>query len=73
MLIDFKQITTLCLITLCPEKQVIWTYQIFLYSFHLLSKSVVFTDIFEEFYIFAVILDPFQTSFLAPYILNTLC
>ena len=34
---------------------------------------VVFVDVFEEFYIFAFIMDPFQTSFLAPCILNTPC
>ena len=28
---------------------------------------------FEELNIFAVIMDPFQTLFLAPYILNTPC
>ena len=27
---------------------------------------VVFADVFEEYYIFAIIMDPFQTSFLAP-------
>ena len=32
-----------------------------------------FADGFEEFYIFAVIKDPFQASFLAPCILNTPC
>ena len=32
---------------------------------------VVLSEVFEEFYIFVVIMDPFQTSFLAPYILNT--
>ena len=32
-----------------------------------------FYQLFEELYIFAVIMDPFQTSFLAPYILNTPC
>ena len=35
-----------------------WTFKVIM---------VVFTDIFEEFYIFAVIIDPFQTSFLALY------
>ena len=30
----------------------------------------VFPDVFDEFYIFAVIMGPFQTSFLEPYILN---
>ena len=34
---------------------------------------VVFADFFEESYIFAVIMDPFQMSILAPYILNTTC
>ena len=29
-----------------------------------------FSDVLEELYIFAVITEPFQTSFLAPYILN---
>ena len=32
-----------------------------------------FADVFEDFYIFAVMKDPFQTSFLVPYILNTPC
>ena len=30
-------------------------------------------DVFEEYYIFAIIMDLFQTSFLAPCILNTPC
>ena len=34
---------------------------------------VVFADVFEEYYIFAIIMDPFQTSFLAPCIINTPC
>ena len=34
---------------------------------------VVFADVFEELYIFSIIMDPFHTSFLAPYILNTPC
>ena len=34
---------------------------------------VVFADIFEEFYIFAIIIDTFQMSFLAPYNLKTVC
>ena len=29
---------------------------------------VVFADVFEEYYIFAIIMDPFQTSFLAPFL-----
>ena len=32
-----------------------------------------FYQLFEELYIFAVIMDPFQTSFLAPYVLRTPC
>ena len=32
-----------------------------------------FFDVLEENYIFAVIVDPYQTSFLAPYILRILC
>ena len=44
----------------------------------LLSSSfkvtlVVFADVFEEFLIFAVIMDLFRTSLLAPYILNSVC
>ena len=34
---------------------------------------VVFADVFEEYYIFAIVMDPFQTSCLAPCILNTPC
>ena len=34
---------------------------------------VFFADVFEEFYIIAVIMDPIQTSVLAPDSLNTLC
>ena len=34
---------------------------------------VLFADVFEEFFIFAVIMDPFRTSLLAPYILNIVC
>ena len=33
----------------------------------------IFPDVLGEIYIFAVIMDPFQTSFLTSYILNTLC
>ena len=53
-----------------------WTYLIFLYSYHVLSKSLymeVFSEVFEEFYIFAVIMDPFRTSLLAPCVLNIFC
>ena len=32
-----------------------------------------FADGFEEYYIFAGIMDPFQTSLLAPYVLKILC
>ena len=34
---------------------------------------VVFADVLKEFFIFAVIMDPFRTSHLAPDILNTPC
>ena len=62
----------LCQRTLCNGKQVIWTYLILLYSYHELSNSLcmLFSDVLEKLYIFAVITEPFQTSFLAPYILN---
>ena len=38
-------------------------------------KVIMFfiSDVLEESYIFAVLMDPFQTSYLAPYILNTPC
>ena len=32
---------------------------------------VVLSEVFEEFYVFGVIMEPFQTSFLALKILNT--
>ena len=34
---------------------------------------VVFADVFEEFFILAVIMDLFRTLLLAPYILNIVC
>ena len=34
---------------------------------------VVFADVFEEYYIVAIIMDPFHTSFLATYILDIPC
>ena len=75
MLIDFKHISLLCLVsTLCHEKQVIWKHQIFLYSYHFFEIHFgSFWRIFEGFYNFAVIMDSFQTSFSEPYILNTPC
>ena len=65
----------LCPSTLYYEKQAIWTYLIHPFSYHVLSKSLClgFFDVLEEFYNFAVIMDPFQTSILAPlYLKNSL-
>lgn len=68
MLIAFKYTSSLCISTLCHEKQVIWAYYSFLCTYHVLSKSLVFVDIFEESYMFAVIMDPFPFPlFLATY------
>ena len=47
-----------------------WTYLIFLNS---KVSLVVIADVFEEFLIFAVMMDLFRTSLLAPYILNSVC
>ena len=55
--------------TLCYEKpmknQVIWTYLIFLYSHYVLSKTLdlCFSDVLDEFYIFAVIMAPSKRHF----------
>ena len=80
MLTGLKHIFPICLSTRSLEKDVTWN------PGHILSFSipimyfqshymVVFVGVYEEFYIFAVIMDPFRTSLLAPYlyILNSLC
>ena len=64
MLIDLKNISPLCLSTLCHEKTSyldILNLSLFI-SCSIRVTMVVFADLFEEFYIFAVIMDPFQTS-----------
>ena len=66
--IDFKHISILCLSKLCHGKQLSLSI-----SCNFRDTLVVFADVFEEYYIFAIIIDPFQTSFLAPCILNTPC
>ena len=33
---------------------------------------IFFPDVYEEFYTFALIMDPFRMSLLAPYVLNIL-
>ena len=38
----------------------------------LIVTLVIFANVFEELYIFRGIMNPFQTSFLMPYIINTL-
>ena len=72
MLVDFKQITTLCLSTLCHENKLFGHIKSFSVHFmYFQCQYGSFYKLFEEFYTFAVIMNPFQTSYLAPYILNT--
>ena len=59
MLIDIKH---KCFFPLCPS--VIWTYLISIFLSSIFKVTMV---VFKEFYIFAIIKDPFRTSFLSPY------
>ena len=73
MLIDVKHISPL--LVYCAMKNKL-SGHIKSFSFHNMffqSHYGRFADFFEAFYIFAVTIDPFQTLFLAPYVLNTPC
>ena len=74
MLKGFKHIFPLCLSTLCHKKQVIWTYIIFLYSYHvpLTSLWLFFAGVFKEFYIFGVIICQIETKPPSPIVVRTI-